>query len=101
MAALAGKAEVDFSKTMEIKLGQNYYDLSKETDLQQRDELSIKYDYLIFRTRDLQGLSQRWSESNSLLLLKYESWETSKHYWGLLRCGPFANLCFFSFGMTS
>ena len=43
MAALAGKAEVDFSKTMEIKLGQNYYDLSKETDLQQRDELSIKY----------------------------------------------------------
>ena len=51
MAALAGKAEVDFSKTMEIKLGQNYYDLSKETDLQQRDELSIKYDDLIFRTR--------------------------------------------------
>ena len=53
MAALAGKAEVDFSKTMEIKLGQNYYDLSKETDLQQRDELSIKYDDLIFRTLDL------------------------------------------------
>ena len=51
MAVLAGKAEVDFSKTMEIKLGQNYYDLSKETDLQQRDELSIKYPFdLIFRT---------------------------------------------------
>ena len=53
MAVLAGKAEVDFSKTMEIKLGQNYYDLSKATDLQQRDELSIKYDDLIFRTLDL------------------------------------------------
>ena len=43
MAGLAGKAEVDFSKTMEIKLGQNYYDLSKDTDLRQRDEFSIKY----------------------------------------------------------
>mgnify|MGYP001390505296 CR=1 FL=1 len=51
MAALAGMPEVGFSKTMEIKLGQNYYDLSKETDLQQRDKLSIKYDDLIFRTR--------------------------------------------------
>ena len=46
MAALAGMPEVGFSKTTEIKLGQNYYDLSKETDLQQRDELSIKYDDL-------------------------------------------------------
>ena len=43
-----GKLKVEFSKTRDIDLGQNYYDLSKGTDTT-KGELNIKYDKLFCR----------------------------------------------------